>query len=555
MDLNLYKKNFYFYANFTFEFWDYTNPVLVGVGGSETSQIEMSSRLAQRGHNVISYAPVPWFEEDKERINRNVVWKNYLDATFKEDGYWIIYRCPEALDNFDINHKGKEIYFVAQDVFYSTLTEERAAKIDKYICLCSDHAHYIEAKHPYLKDKIVLSSNGISSQIIKAIEENNKIGRNPQRLIYSSSPDRGLEQLIPIFKKAKEFVPGLELHVFYGFDNIDKVIEKNPFVAKMKDSIMNGISSTDGIFWHGRIGQYELLIEWMKSGIWCYPINFTETSCISCMEAQACGVIPVVSPVWALAENVMNGIFVEGSIEDKLTINRFAGEIIRLCNDEGLRDRITKNMKIEALVRFNWERIIDQFESWIFQPDCRYFYSQYAFQQKYAFGDILNIGCDDDSSDFKGLRDAVNFDVTQNEKNNVDVIGDARNNIQSYFVDEQQETCTKFDTIIVGDLIEHLSHEDAIKILKNAREVLKSNEDARIIITCPSDKRSKEEQNPTLDVNSAYKNGVSHFHRYINENEFLQIIEESGLKIELYQMFDATHYLGFGAVCSIKEHV
>jgi glycosyltransferase involved in cell wall biosynthesis/hydrogenase maturation factor len=551
MNLETYKKNYYFYSSLTFEPWDYTNPITQGIGGSEVSHIEMCSRLSQRGHNVISYAPVPW--DDDFRINRDVTWKHFLKCTFKDDGIYVIYRDPEALDNFNVIHENKIVYFVAQDVFYSKLNEERASKIDKFICLCSDHAHYVEAKHPYLKDKIVISSNGISSRIIDAIEKNNKIERNPYRLIYSSSPDRGLEQLIPIFKRVKEFIPELELHIFYGFDNINKVIEKNPFVAKMRDSIMNGINSTDGIFWHGRVGQYELIIEWLKSTFWCYPINFTETSCISCMEAQACGVIPIVSPVWALAENVMHGVFVNGDIEDKLTLNRFAGEIIRLCKDENLRNRITKDIKMDARVRFNWERYVDQWESWIFQPDCRYFYSQYAFQQKWAFGDILNVGCDDDSSDFKGLRDAINFDVEQNEKNSVDIIGDARDNMELHFVDEQHQVCTKFDTVIVGDLIEHLNHEDAIKILKNAKEVLKDNEESRIIITCPSDPRTKEEQNPTLDVNSSYVGGVSHFHRYIDEDELLDIIEESGLKLEVAQIFDATHYTGFGAVCSIKR--
>ena len=550
MDFSPYIKNFYFYAAHTFEPWDYRNPIEKGIGGSETSQIEMSSRLANRGHRVISYAPIPCDDVNEEREYSNVTWKHFSTATFSEDGYWIIYRDPEALDNFNNSHNGQEIYFVAQDVFYDKLTEERAAKIDKYICLCSDHAHYIEIKYPYLKDKIIISSNGINSNLIKSLEEANKdtIKRNPHRLIYTSSPDRGLEQLIPIFKKVKEFVPDLELHIFYGFDNINKVIEKMPWVQKMKDSIMNGINSTDGIFWHGRIGQIDLLIEWMKSGIWCYPINFTETSCISCMEAQACGVIPVVSPKWALRENVMHGVFVEGDIEDKLTLARFTGEIISLCNSEKRRESILSGnaMKMDARVRFNWERYADQWEGWIFQPKCKYFFNQFAFQQKFAFGDILNIGCDEDSSDFRELRDAINFDVQQNVKNNVDFIGDARH-VESLML------LHNFDTIIVGDLIEHMTHEDAVKLLKNVQISLKYSAESRIIITCPSDPRTKKEQNPTFTGDETYPGGVSQFHRFISEEEFLQILEESGLEIEHHQWINCTHYMAFGVVCSIKK--
>jgi glycosyltransferase involved in cell wall biosynthesis len=546
--LNTIPKNIYFYANFSFECWDYTNPLIQGIGGSETSQIEMASRLAQRGHNVTSYAPVSW---TGTRINRDAKWTSYENATFKEEGLWIIYRVPEVLDNFDINHKekGQEIWLVAQDVFYDTLTEERGAKIDKYICLCPDHKTFIEFKFPFMKDKIFISSNGINIDLIEAITNNNKIERNPHRLIYSSSPDRGLEQLIPIFKKAKEFIPDLELHVFYGFDNIDKVIQRMPWVQNMKDSIMNGVNSTDGIFWHGRIGQIELLIEWLKSGIWVYPVNFTETSCISCMEAQACGVIPIASPVWALRTNIQHGILIEGDIKDKLTINKFVGEVIRVCNSEELRERILHkdgDMVEQAKVRFNWERYTDQWEGWMYQPECRYFFTQYAFQQKWAFGKILNVGCDIDSSDFGGLRNADNLDVKLHENVKVDIIANILD------IDSRKLINRKYDTVIVGDILEHTTdNNQAIRLLVNAAYSLKDN-DSLLIITCPEDPRSKEVQNPTFKGDEIYPGGISQFHRLIEYEELEDIIDKSGLRIIATQHIDCTHYKSWGVLCQLS---
>jgi glycosyltransferase involved in cell wall biosynthesis len=529
--------NIYFYANHTFENWDYTNPTIKGIGGSEISQIEMSSRLAQRGHKVVSYAPVAW---PGVREHRNVNWTSFETATFEEPGLWIMYRCPEELLNFDIAHPEQTVYFVAQDAFYNTLNEEMALRIDKFICLCSDHANYTAYKHPYLKDKIVISSNGINIDLINLLEAK-QIERNPHRLIYSSSPDRGLEQLIPIFKKAKEFIPDLELHIFYGFDNIDKIIKDMPWVGKMKDEIMGSINSTPGIIWHGRVGQVELLIEWMKSGIWCYPINFTETSCISCMEAQACNVIPIVSPIWALQENVMNGIFVEGDVKAKLTIAKFAAEIVRVCSSDKLCNDIKDTMKISAKVRFNWERYVDQWECWMYQPKCKYFYAQYAFQQKYADGTILNVGCDSDASDFKGLRDAVNLDLQQNENNTVDVIMD--------MLGDHLTVNDKYDTVILGDMVEHMDYHSGIKLINNAKLFL--NESGKLIITCPHDPRPKHVQNPTLDPDSVYINGISHFHRYISEDEFIKMLAATKLNVKVIQDIDYTHFYGTGVVATL----
>lgn len=538
------QKNIFFYAHHTFEPWDYNNPMIQGIGGSETSQIEMASRLAQRHHNVRSYAPVPWGDDFK--MNRNVKWVHHEKATFEEPGIWIIYRCPEVLDRFAAVHDGQEIWFVAQDTFYEGMTEELASRIDRYICLCNDHANYTAAKHPYLRDKICLSSNGINVQLIEELEKQ-QVVRNPYRMIYTSSPDRGLESLIPIFKSAKEFVPELELHIFYGFDNIDKVIQKMPWVGKMKDSIMAGINSTDGIFWHGRVGQAQLTAEWLQSTIWCYPINFTETSCISCMEAQACNVIPITSPKWALRENVDNGILIDGDAKDPLTKARFVGEIIRVARDPNLQRKLCEGMSTNAKVRFNWERFVDQWEAWMYNSKSTFHSTQYAFQWKYAEGYILNVGCDSDASGFGALGNVVNLDIQQNEKGNVAVISDI-------LIGLPTSLANKFDTVIMGDILEHMSHESAVKALNNAKMCLNSS--GKIIITCPSDHRTIQQQAERaekLDLNTGYTADVSKHHRYIDYKELCDIVHAAGLLVDVVQMIDYTYFMGHGVVCHKGE--
>jgi hypothetical protein len=263
------------------------------------------------------------------------------------------------------------------------------------------------------------------------------------------------------------------------------------------------------------------------------------------MEAQACETIPVASPVWALRSNIMNGILIEGDVKEELTISRFAGEIVRICKSAELRKQLTSKMSEAALIRFNWERYVDQWEGWIFQPNVRFFSSQYAFQHKYAYGKILNVGCDTDASDFHSTRNAINLDIQQHGNAHVDIIADIRSNTVRNTIQNQ------YDTVIVGDLLEHMYHEDAIRTLTNASYGLKDN-NSLLIITCPEDPRTPEEQNPTLTLNTSYKGGVSHFHRLVSLEELESIIARSGLQILGIQQIDCTHFKSWGVLCRLS---
>ena len=46
--------DFYLYSPVAFEKWDWRNSVEKGIGGSETSHVEMAWRLVARGHKVLS---------------------------------------------------------------------------------------------------------------------------------------------------------------------------------------------------------------------------------------------------------------------------------------------------------------------------------------------------------------------------------------------------------------------------------------------------------------------------------------------------------------------
>jgi glycosyltransferase involved in cell wall biosynthesis len=356
---------FAFISTPTFEEWDWTNPDAKGIGGSETSHIEMAQRLARRGHEVLSYAPTPY--DGPVTDPAGVVWRRIqqmLSEPVEAPDVWVVYRAPHVIDMLPDD---AVIWHINQDVDYSregdALTEDRCKRLTRLVALCNTHGEYLKYMHPAAN--VVVSSNGIKRGFIDEIAANPP-ERNPRRLMYASSPDRGMEFLLQIFPRVREMVPDLELHIYYGFDNIEKVVDfvgKNHRIA-MNTERLKALLTQPGVHYHGRLGQRELLGEWFKAGLWVHPSNFTETSCITCMDAQACGAIPITSPVWAIAENVEHGVFVHGNVQNELIRARYVLEVFRMVVQAEAQDAIRADMMPWARDRFDWERFVDQWEDW-----------------------------------------------------------------------------------------------------------------------------------------------------------------------------------------------
>jgi glycosyltransferase involved in cell wall biosynthesis len=379
---------FVFISERTFEPWDWTNPERQGIGGSETSHIVMAEGLATLGHSVLSFAPVPWSGEVR-RGPAGVEWLpvEMLDvflAGFDDriKTVFVVYRAPRIAD---LLPAGAVAWLICQDQDYTrkdnALTVERAAKFTRIVALCEFHADNMRRGLPAAAGRVCVSSNGIKLDTIKALADGQSFGRfepsgdgtysrrhytrNPHRLMYASSPDRGLEYLLKFFPRIRELVPDAELHVCYGFDNIEKVIARaaHPIVAQNRDRIVH-MMDQPGVFHYGRLGQTEVLKNWFESAVWCHPSNFGETSCITCMDAQACGAIPVTRALWAIAENVDFGYFIEGDTREPLVQALYVRQVAELLLNPDIQERIREDMMPAARARFGWQRFISQWEVW-----------------------------------------------------------------------------------------------------------------------------------------------------------------------------------------------
>jgi len=270
-----------------------------GVGGSEEAVIQLTERWAEQGWNVTVYCNCGHEEREYNGVTYKPFWTyNYRDKY----NVTVIWRIPK-MAGYDIN--SDKIFVDLHDVLaeppaksQNEFPQERLDKIDKILVKSKWQRDACFPDIP--KDKFEIIPHGLD------LEEHD-IERDPHRLIWTSSYDRGLETLLDLFPKIREEVPDAKLDIFYGWGVWDSVHKGDPKMERRKQKMIEKFENLDGVEEYGKVGQKRITKEYLKSGVWSYPTEFTEILCISALKVQALGVIPITTNVAALDEVVQHG--------------------------------------------------------------------------------------------------------------------------------------------------------------------------------------------------------------------------------------------------------
>jgi glycosyltransferase involved in cell wall biosynthesis len=335
------------------------NPDIInneGRGGSEEAVYHASKRLSDIGWNVTVYANtgIP-----KEKKFGNVKWKPFWDFNIRDkQDILIVWRHPLMFDFDDVNADKKYVWL--HDVIKpGEFTPQRLEKITKIFAL----SKWQRDLFPLVpEEKFMVTGNGVDQDDIKEVQRMLRVGiikRNPYRLIYASSPDRGLKCLLKLFPYIKKEVPQAELDIFYGWHVWDTMYENNPEMMAEKKEIVD-LMEQDGVVFHDRIGQKDILKEYAKSSILAYPSEFTEISFIGGMKAQALGAIPVTTNVAALDETIQFGLKVDSKkIYTDITAQKeWVSAVIDLLKNPPTEEQ-RKDMMDWAKNKLSWDKIIN----------------------------------------------------------------------------------------------------------------------------------------------------------------------------------------------------
>jgi glycosyltransferase involved in cell wall biosynthesis len=136
--------------------------------------------------------------------------------------------------------------------------------------------------------------------------------REPKRVIYSSSPDRGLHHLLRIWPRIVEAVPDATLHVFYDMSkwlSLEENISKNggaTVTSERAHILTEQIAQLPpSVTLHGGVGQGRLAIEQLKSCVMVYPcdpVRPTEGFSMTVLEGITAGLNVVTSNADAFPE-------------------------------------------------------------------------------------------------------------------------------------------------------------------------------------------------------------------------------------------------------------
>lgn len=175
------------------------------------------------------------------------------------------------------------------------------------------------------------------------------------RLIYTSTPHRGLELLVPVFVELAKRYPEIELDVFssfgiYGWEQRDKPYEPLFKICREHPQIN----------YHGWQPNEVVREAYKKAHIFAYPCIWQETSCRSLIEAMSAGCMAV-HPNFSALTDTSGGLTVQydGDQDVNIHANVFAHTLMYAI--ENIRDNDHTNLlqyiKTYTDNRFGWDTV------------------------------------------------------------------------------------------------------------------------------------------------------------------------------------------------------
>lgn len=354
-----------------YERWSPVSIQQGGIGGSETCLTYLAVGLAERGWDVRVFA------DAQPGIYVGSVWRPAaaFDPTMEADAI-IVSRAPHTFGVPELHAPVRALW--CHDATYAdALNERNAEKMTDVITLSEWSRDSFLEQYPFLDGKLRVIRNGLpyegSDGEPKFPRGNAGFHERKPVCVYSSSADRGLDLLLAWWPEIKAQVPDAELDIFYGWETFDVAAKMRPELFQFKTKILELAAAAGneqgGVNMRGRVGQRDLYAAFQNSRVWSYPTYFTETSCITAMEARAAGLALVTSALAGLKETVgEHGLLLDmldeqGRPTDEYQ-SMFVSLVVALLTEEDTWTRWHERARhgVESLA---WQHRIDDWEALI----------------------------------------------------------------------------------------------------------------------------------------------------------------------------------------------
>lgn len=282
---------------FTGPAWEPWNKQKVdeGMAGSETWAAYLAPEFVKLGFKTIIYNDLlidnkksslmdPVFNNNGEMVG-NVIYRDYTniesDMEYNVIDYFITSRTVDPLRK---KIHALRSYVMIHDIWLSADKnyDIMSWHVEKYAYLSEWHKQFLISHHHIPENKMVLTANGQDMKLYEDVDSYKKKNQS----VYSSSPDRGLYQLLKMVPMIREQVLDFELIVAYGFFNWESMAKKRNDTASMAlIEKIKKLLEQPGVKYVDRISKRELAHYEKESKVWLYPSWFDETFAISAVSA------------------------------------------------------------------------------------------------------------------------------------------------------------------------------------------------------------------------------------------------------------------------------
>ena len=185
----------------------------------------------------------------------------------------------------------------------------------------------------------------------------------PFKMLYASSYDRGLYHLLRIWPEVKKRIPTATLEICYGWDLFLRGYANNPYMMDWKNK-MDEMMKQEGITHHGRLSK-EALDELTKTcDVWAYYCTFDETNCITALNNQKLGVVPVTMKRAGLIDTVYSGISLDEDGEDTETYKKYVDSLVYAYENPDWLESEREKAK-SGINKFYWENIAKEWLNYL----------------------------------------------------------------------------------------------------------------------------------------------------------------------------------------------
>lgn len=328
-------KSVVFFCSSAFEEWG-PESLEKGCGGSEEAVIQLSKRLVKLGFEVTVFNNCI-----KEQVKDGVKWVRFERFNPRDIfNVLISWRNNVFTEDKIATKKFIDMHDVPSGPFYSRDVIED----DVQVLVKSD---YHKSLFDLDDDKFHVIPNGIDMEQFKGIK------KTKNNLVWTSSYDRGLENLLEMWADVKKEVPDATLDIYYGFQLYDTTPWGRSATGQAWKKKMLAFMDQDGITEHGRVGSDVVAEAYKKADVWAYPTSFPEICCITATKAMAAGCVPIATD-YAVMKERNQGVMIEGDINTQEVKDKFKQELIALLKDDKRKEEIRKNLDVS---KYDWDSV------------------------------------------------------------------------------------------------------------------------------------------------------------------------------------------------------